>query len=560
VRSPEAGRNPARRWVAALSQTKGAGPGFVARLKSPLQGLNHLYHGKTCSTVHQTRETAMEQALSNGAAWEHFRHIFDDRGVRRDVAEARPYLSYRGGKAGAWVFADDGPFAIIPAAQRRATIAKDVNAKDNAGQPIDGLVMMKHPFAGDPYPPQLRPNSDPDVYLHDHDDYPPAVRARHEAGRKHDRRRVRVEGEHSHRHGKYKLAASPLWTARYFQAHPISVKGCRHRPRCQSDEEHTLKHVQKHHPKGDDTGGLVHAHERREKDPEADTYGQRLDIHPYTAARLAAGEKPVRWFFSLEGTLKNDALVSRGEFTLNVPSVTIWPAGAEFEAFREQARGVPVFVVPDSDWEGNPKVASQAWLCADALGKNATVAAPPPPAKSGCTNPKHLADDKHGLDDWLADGGRPEDLPVFRRELTPAFDAWRAEVLASRNGDIRARERLVELVGWFALHSDEQGRSIKPSAKAARYIGISLDRIEAMLETYQGEYDPDTWRPGIYGGHPAEWLDMVPFIYWVEELDPWERYGRGARQITVVEVHPDLRARTLDGGPVRLYGRTSSPP
>ena len=61
----------------------------------------------------------------NDSAWEKVRHIFETRGVSREVAEARPYVPFE--KRAEWVKADDGPFGMIPRRQRSATSIQDVN-------------------------------------------------------------------------------------------------------------------------------------------------------------------------------------------------------------------------------------------------------------------------------------------------------------------------------------------------------------------------------------------------------------------------------------------------
>ncbi len=544
--------------------------------------------------------------------WERVRSIFDKRCVSRPVAEARPYVPYLGGDAGRWVHTverfpdeyillelgdrvagkhrrapsrkvmhalgaterhrwtsgkwdreqDQGPFAAIPPEQRRATIAKDVNALDDDGNPINGLVMFKHPVDSIPYPPQLRPDKDPDVTSHDHADYKPKVRRRHESGKKHDRRGIRIEGEHQHRHGKYKVAVSPRTTVRYFQPHPLRLPrgGCSHKPPCTTAEEHTLKHIAKHH-EADDGYGLsapTHSHEARVPDDEADTYGQRIDMHPVTRRRLDDGEVPDRWFFCLEGNLKNDSLVTAGEFTANVPSVNMWPA-PELEAFaRERLRDVPVFVVPDSDWVDNEKVATQAFLCVDALerfGVEAYVAAPTP-EPAHCAIHDEPADAKRGVDDYAADGCDPLNMPVVIRKLPPAFDSWAAIVRSDRRlGEIRARERLIEVTGWAARHADEHGRVVRPGKKMAHYTGTSLKQIDAVINALAMLEDL----------HERLGLPEPPFTVGIEELDAWERArtldGR-AWKITVIEVRRELRAVPIEGLTVRriLNQRSSRGP
>lgn len=220
------------------------------------------------------------------------------------MADARPYLPYRRGDA--WVFADGGPFDVIPAAQRAVTITRDVRG-------ADGLVMHKHlvPLKRKrpEFPPQLRPtpmelpdgtksikvhdHADPwltgrglqehvagkqhhgvDVHglhdnyqpeLHLHADMTPRAREDHVAGKQHHG----VDTDELHEkdvEGKYKLPASPLKDVRSFHAHPCPVKVekmtrrgvkritmyCRHKPTCGSDLEHTVRHVAKYDHLGED--------------------------------------------------------------------------------------------------------------------------------------------------------------------------------------------------------------------------------------------------------------------------------------------------------------------
>jgi hypothetical protein len=57
---------------------------------------------------------------------------------------------------------------------------------------------------------------------------------------------------------------------------------------------------------------------------------KRLDMHPRTRKRVASGKRPSRWFFSIEGTPKNDAFVSAREAAFNVP----WSRCGELPSWR----------------------------------------------------------------------------------------------------------------------------------------------------------------------------------------------------------------------------------
>lgn len=64
----------------------------------------------------------------------------------------------------------------------------------------------------------------------------------------------------------------------------------------------------------------------------------------------------------LEGTLKNDAVLSRGEAVFSVPSVTLWDY-RELQAFtRTFLEGKTIFIVPDADWFENSPVDRHARL------------------------------------------------------------------------------------------------------------------------------------------------------------------------------------------------------
>jgi hypothetical protein len=136
-----------------------------------------------------------------------------------------------------------------------------------------------------------------------------------------------------------------------------------------------VQHVGKAHD-GVNVNG-VHVHE-----PEAAKYillgdNRRIDVHPWAMRFLPRAR---RVFFVLEGTLKNDAVLSAGEAVFSVPSVTLWDPRELGRFAQRYLQNKVVFIVPDADWHMNPAVYRQALLvrsCIRRQGVEAHVAAPP---------------------------------------------------------------------------------------------------------------------------------------------------------------------------------------
>jgi hypothetical protein len=247
-----------------------------------------------------------------------------------------------------------------------------------------------------------------------------------------------------------------------------------------------------------------HTHIRTARVPLPSTE-KRLDVHPRTRARLKAGERSARAFFSIEGTAKCDSLVSRGEVAFDVPSVTMWRTeDDELERFAgDYLQGTVLFVVPDSDWASNPAVAFQAFECREflrrILGEVEVHVAAAPSKKDG---------DKNGVDDWLGERelgslrNDPDNLVVLDRHESDGFLAWASEYRAEYKSD-RA-ETDVGVMEWFALHAAMNGevkrsvtsiqeylaRNGRPIGETALYNAV--DRL--LTETF-GWPGPDReWR------------------------------------------------------------------
>jgi hypothetical protein len=452
----------------------------------------------------------------NDQQWYEVHAIFDDRGVSREVAEARPYIPYRRGDD--WVFADDGPYAVIPIEQRRATVMQDVRA-------ADGLVMMKHPVPLKDrklaeFPPQLRPTSDPGtgsivnhdhrdpwitnladhvadrhdgvdvdglhdnyrVQLHDHDvEYGKVgprgrisiAREEHVKGREHHG--VDVDGLHEvGEPGKYKLAPTPLTDTHSFHAHPVSSKNCRHEPRCEDDDEHTEKHIAKHHVPPVPDG--VHGHRWRVKNQKADSYAKRIDVHPMAIPLLEDAEVVL---ISMEGNLKADAMLTyilRHELpwsVVDIPSVGQWRCEELDDFATEHLTGRRTILVCDSDYLDRYDVQRQAFAFREylrrKLGKHAVQVAAPPPSDEfedcsrrhgDCPNPEPK---KTGADDFVGKlGGRLEDLVVVERDVAPKLREWSEAYVKryDRSGPnpYRSTARLAALM-TLITKDDGRGRS-----------------------------------------------------------------------------------------------------
>jgi len=432
------------------------------------------------------------------------RVLHEERGVSREVASERGYRPFDPGDT--WV---RELFPNMSNHQWGATFGRLVKR-------TSGIVIPKHRVPSTrPIAPQLRPDKPVELWppdRHDHDSYGPTARGKHEAGQKHDEAGVRVEGEHEHLHDpKYLLAPLPVVDFEYSHAHSNRTgEGHRAKPH-------------------DDPDGL-HDHVRRGKNRER-SLEKRLDVHP-RSWRMMQDDPDRRVFFSIEGTIKADAILSKDEATIAVPSVAMWTA-EELEGFtKETLAGRRVYVVPDADWLWKPEVALQAFTCADALnrfGAKAVVAAAP--EESGLK----------GVDDFLAAGGEIGDLTVVQRKLSSAMKRLVQDVEDYRYlGDQRFRRTIGLVLKFVANHADEEGRCKKMGRTVARYTDLSLKRLDAVVSSL---VDSDRWDGWVPGGHwPRSDADVEPpFVY--REFSRWERgtpYRWGE-----FELRADLRSRTI---------------
>jgi hypothetical protein len=147
---------------------------------------------------------------------------------------------------------------------------------------------------------------------------------------------------------------------------------------------------------------------------------KRIELHPMATELLAKAE---RVFFVLEGSLKNDAVLSAGGAVFNVASVTLWDPGELDRFARAYLRGKVVIVVPDADWFDNDFVDRQALHVRTALrhlGIDAYIAAPP-------IEFMKIVDGKkkdQGVDDFLGAGYLLDDLIVRGKEAGRGVYQW----------------------------------------------------------------------------------------------------------------------------------------
>jgi Domain of unknown function (DUF3854) len=430
------------------------------------------------------------------------RVLRDERGVSREVASERGYRPFDRGDT--WV---RELFPDMSNPQWGATFGRLVKL-------TSGIVIPKHPVPGTrAIAPQLRPDKAVELWApdrHDHESYGPTARQRHEAGKKHNEASVRVEGEHVHPHDpKYLLAPLPVIDVSFSHTHNN-----------RTSEAHRAK------PHDEPEG--IHSHVKRGKDRERSAE-KRLDVHPRSWQMMEDPDRRV--FFSIEGTIKADAMLSQDEATVAVPSVAMWTA-EELEDFtRETLAGRRVYVVPDADWAHKPEVALQAFACANALRRfGATAAVAAVPEESGLK----------GVDDFLAAGGSVEDLTVVRREVSSAMLEFMKEVLGDRYfGDRRFRKTVIRVLEFIATHADEQGRCVKMGKTVAGYTDLSLKRLDAVVGALT--FGDDRWDGWVPGGNWPQEDTEPPFVY--REFSRWER-GTEHRW-GEFDLRADLRSRTM---------------
>jgi hypothetical protein len=340
---------------------------------------------------------------------------------------------------------------------------------------------------------------------------------------------------------KYVFAPSPKrdepWThdhhadrsGRYYKEHPEALQ--RH---IQDWHEEHPESVEWH------VYGGMHTHTRRVKD-YSNSLARRIDIHPMALPLLDQAEVV---YFVIEGCLKADSILSvilregRNESVISVPSVSLWHAD-ELELFAERhLRSKTVVVVPDADWIKNDKIIAHARAAEYFLRKRchtrAYVAAPP--LRSDRTV------EHKGVDDYLGEGGKLEDLMVMERTVSPMI----AEVerrqgwLGYRSDRVRNDVQAIEALAHLANKAGVVQTTLTSLRKildcnrqtAFNIIGrlaeAKLVRLEGEFATLKGYHTKEGYFPSV-----LEWKKSKlegkkkenPRIYIAEELcgedDEW---------------------------------------
>jgi hypothetical protein len=283
---------------------------------------------------------------------------------------------------------------------------------------------------------------------------------------------------------------------------------------------------------------------------------ERLDVHPQTDL-----SKPGRVFFVIEGTPKNDSLVSRGEKALNVPAVAQWHAPELPRFAREYLRDELVFVVCDSDWNENSEVIFHAIVCREFLrrvcGVEAYVAAPPPRERS---------DDegsfKNGVDDFLADANRsPDELVIPSREIDhEAFARWKASYEAGwdetfedpvpgKRGPYKKTLDLDIAVAKLLVLASQNGRTIRGLNPLCRALGKPMFSTPYGGSVYQSKSTSTVWRSLERLREAEAFRPTGRYVDWMEGEIYHTR--RGQRRMTEAgpRAHPGDRASSKPASP-----------
>jgi hypothetical protein len=283
------------------------------------------------------------------------------------------------------------------------------------------------------------------------------------------------------------------------------------------------RHLAKWHD-GMNVEGL-HFHRRAAKyvlPPGA--HGKRLDVPLPDRVRDAE-----RVFFVIEGSLKTDAILSKGEAAFGVPSVTLWDA-PELDDFLRvmNLRAKEVVIVPDADWVTNALVVMQAIMCRTYLrerGVHAIVAAPPLSARAVIQDP--VFGPLKGVDDFLRAGYPLNEMEVLEREPCDYPTAYRALKDSSRYWN--AVHRNLEALSRLSLHATGSGELIYSIKAFAKIMGSRsrnparkaiVDLYEAgVVDVVKGSLDADFQ----YEGHDYDW-DDPPTVTIKPEFRATERF------------------------------------
>jgi hypothetical protein len=276
-------------------------------------------------------------------------------------------------------------------------------------------------------------------------------------------------------------------------------------------------------------------------------YAKRLSSHPMGFERIAKADFVC---FAFEGELKEAALVSAGWATFSCPAVGMWDA-PELDAFvHNHLIGKLVLIIPDSDALQNENVIMQTMLAKERLNFLGALAATviPTPEQRACKLHGQKRSDKRGVDDYLADGGRVEDMTWFTREPGTDLSDWLQEHdKRSPSGRMPRRNRIdhdAVILRHLTMIANKDGETGTSLHSAARYVRPELEQLRAeegkppfkshefaVVDVERAVERMDK----VYGA--IEGFDTLADRRMKREHDEW------SGELTV---HPDLRARDDD--------------
>lgn len=458
-----------------------------------------------------------------------------------------------------------------------------LDGHDGHGQ---GLVMLKYAVSEDGQPlvfPQLRPEYEVRTggttwHRHDEDytdnDVPDEERLRKHLEKRHGGN-MDFPADRMHEHedfAKYLLAPNAQEpyshdhaTAPLFQGEETGrralIDHLRSRRSGHAIErdlerwpmEGLLQLVQGEHPTDPKRQWKIARTHRRDKPGQH--VADRLDMHPWAWERLLDAE---RVYFAIEGTPKADAILSQIIATgapasvFDVPSVTLWkaPELAEFAVsdyllFAPPApRRKLVVIVPDADWRSNAAVVKQALFCRQYLRKKGVIACIAAPRaldkQKSCKCDAPAIDSEtqfcrqcggylKGVDDFLAAGGRLDDLYVLDREVPGDFEfALYATVdghirssMSNMAAMLRVRDDTASVLGRLRDHLDHGWLSVRGGKFATErneWTGLHEWKGKAREDWPVFEIREDLrWfeRPAV----PLYQYEPRPVVTWQEAFD-----------------------------------------
>jgi hypothetical protein len=144
-----------------------------------------------------------------------------------------------------------------------------------------------------------------------------------------------------------------------------------------------------------------------------------------------------------------------------------------------------VWIVPDSDWSDIGLVVTQARLLQTRLhqeGVHAQIAAPPPGQRLANGKLK-----KVGVDDFLHDGGRLDDLEIIDRQPSPHVKQFAENV----PGRPERGRRAYDVLWALSMHADKEGVYRGSVRLLARIMNIEAKRARYDVRDYDVVRDKD---------------------------------------------------------------------